>query len=187
LMDKEKKPNLSAPPSEKGLVMIFTGDGKGKTSAALGVALRALGHKMRVHVVYFMKGDYPYGERESLARFPNCDISIFGRDCFVDPRNVEPEDKEEARKGLEKARDVIQSGDYDVVILDEINVAVSWKLLDVNDVLDLIKNKPEKVALILTGRYAERRLIEAADLVTEMTQIKHPYDKGVLSQRGIDY
>lgn len=187
LMKKEKQSHFVTEPCEKGLVEIFTGDGKGKTSAALGIALRAIGHNLRVHIIYFMKGDYPYGEREVLCRLPNVDISIFGRDCFVDPADVKAEDKEEAEKGLRKAREVIQSGDYDVVILDEINVATAWKLLDANEVLELIRNKPEKVELILTGRYADPRLIEVADLVTEAVKIKHPYDKGILSRKGVDY
>lgn len=186
-MKKEKYSHFVTKPSEKGLVEIFTGDGKGKTSAALGIALRAIGHNLRVHIIYFMKGDYPSGEREVLSHLPNVEISIFGRDCFVDPVDVKAEDKEEAKKGLKKAREVIQSGDYDVVILDEINVATAWKLLDANEVLELIRNKPEKVELILTGRYADPRLVEVADLVTEAVKIKHPYDKGILSRKGVDY
>jgi len=170
-----------------GLVEIFTGDGKGKTSAALGVALRALGHNRRVHIIFFMKGGYPYGERQILAQLPNISFSSFGQDYLVDPNNIKPEDKEQARKGLEKAREVIFSGNYDLVILDEINVAVGWKLVEVSEVLELIKNKPKNVELILTGRYADPKLIDAADLVTEMVKVKHPYNKGVKSRKGIDY
>lgn len=170
-----------------GLVEIFTGNGKGKTSAALGVALRALGHNLRVHIIFFMKGGYPYSERQILAQLPNISFSSFGQDYFVDPDNIKPEEKEQARKGLKKAHEVIHSGNYDVVILDEINVAVGWELLAVSKVLELIKNKPKNVELILTGRYADPRLIDAADLVTEMVKVKHPYEKGLKARGGIDY
>lgn len=186
-MSRKNSPDLSDRPFDTGLVSIFTGDGKGKTSAALGVVLRALGHGLRVHIIYFMKGDYPYGEREALSRLPNVSISTFGHETFVDPSNVRPEEIAEARKGLEKAREVVQSGDYDVVVLDEINVTVAWKLLDIEDVLELIRSRPRNVELMLTGRYADSRLIDAADLVTEMVNVKHPYDKGILSRKGIDY
>jgi len=172
---------------ELGLVEIFVGDGKGKTSAALGVVLRALGHNLRVYIIYFLKGGYPYSERQILAQLPNISFSSFGQDYFVDPDNIKPEEKEQARKGLDKAREVIHSGNYDLVILDEINVAVGWKLLKVNAVLKLIKNKPKNVELILTGRYADARLIDSADLVTEMVKVKHPYDRGIKARGGIDY
>jgi len=177
----------SSKPFDQGLVEIFTGDGKGKTSAALGIALRALGHNLRVHVIFFMKGGYPYSERQILAQLPNISFSSFGQDYFVDPNNIKPEEKEEARKGLDKAREVMQSGNHDVVILDEINVAVSWKLIEISEVLQLIKNKPKNVELILTGRYADPRLIDAADLVTEMLEVKHPYERGIKARGGIDY
>ncbi len=187
-MSKKKwRPDLSAPALEQGLVQLFTGDGKGKTSAALGVILRAAGHNLRVHLIYFMKGDYPYGERQALAALPNVDISLCGQDHFVDPENVRPEEIAEAQRGLDMARRVLHSGDYDVVVLDEINVAVGWKLLDVDDVLDLVRGRPERVELMLTGRYADPKLVDAADLVTEMVNIKHPYEKGILSRKGIDY
>ena len=186
-MSTKERPDRSDQPGETGLVQVFTGNGKGKTSAALGVALRAAGHGLRVHIIFFMKGDYPYGERRALARLPNVNINLFGQETFVDPANVRPEEVAEARRGLEKAREVVRSGDYDLVVLDEINVAVAWKLLDVEDVLELVRGRPHNVELILTGRYADPRLIDVADLVTEMQNVKHPYDKGVLSRKGIDY
>ena len=172
---------------DRGLVEIFTGNGKGKTSAALGIALRALGHNLRVHIILFMKGKYPYSEQKTLSQLPNISLSIFGQDYFVDPANVKPEEKEQARLALDKAREVIHSGDYDVVILDEINIAAAWKLLEVGEVLDLIENKPKDVELILTGRYADDRLVNSADLVTEMVKIKHPYDNGIKARGGIDF
>ena len=186
-MARESAEALSAETSTKGLVEIFTGEGKGKTSAALGAIIRALGHGLRVYVVFFMKGDFPYGEQKILCQLPNCTIERFGFQEFVDPANPKPEEKAEARKALDAARKAMLSQKYDVVILDEVNVAAAWKLIDVDDVVKLIKDKPEKVELILTGRYADPKLVKLADLVTEMVKIKHPYDKGILSRKGVEY
>jgi cob(I)alamin adenosyltransferase len=184
---KESAETLPAETSTRGLVEIFTGDGKGKTSAALGVALRALGQGLRVHIVFFMKGDFPYGEQKILSELSNVTFDRFGFQDFVDPDNVKPEEKEEARKALEAARKAVLSLKYDVVILDEVNVAIAWKLIDLDTVIKLIHDKPKNIELILTGRYADLRLIELADLVTDMVKVKHPYDKGILSRKGIDY
>jgi len=186
-VDKESTETLPTETTTKGLVEVFTGEGKGKTSAALGVALRALGQGLRVHIVFFMKGDFPYGEQKILSELSNITFERFGFQDFVDPANVKPEEKEEAQKALEAARRAMLSQKYNVVILDEANVAVAWKLVDIDDVIKLVRDKPEKVELILTGRYADPRLIELADLVTDMVKVKHPYDKGVLSRKGIDY
>ena len=186
-MAKESAETLPAETSTRGLVEIFTGDGKGKTSAALGVALRALGQGLRVHIVFFMKGDFPYGEQKILSELSNVTFDRFGFQDFVDPDNVKPEEKEEARKALEAARKAVLSLKYDVVILDEVNVAIAWKLIDLDTVIKLIHDKPKNIELILTGRYADLRLIELADLVTDMVKVKHPYDKGILSRKGIDY
>jgi len=171
----------------KGLIEIFTGDGKGKTSAALGVALRASGHGLKVFIVYFMKGNFPYGEQKTLSQLANIEFAKFGQLSFVDPNNVTQAEKEEAKRALEAARKAILSNHYDVVILDEINVAIAWKLIDIEEVIKLIGEKPNKVELILTGRYADDKLIDLADLVTNMTKVKHPYDKGTSSRKGIDY
>ena len=173
--------------NNKGLVQIFTGDGKGKTSAALGVVIRALGQGLRVCIIYFMKGDYPYGERRILSKLPNVAVTSFGSLEFVDPANVKPEEKEQARQALAAAREAMLSGSYDLVVLDEVNVAVAWKLIELDGVIRLISDKPPNVELILTGRYADPKLVQMADLVTEMLKIKHPYDKGVLSRKGIDF
>jgi cob(I)alamin adenosyltransferase len=184
---RDSAETLSNRISTKGLVEIFTGEGKGKTSAALGAIIRALGHGLRVYIVFFMKGDFPYGEQKILCQLPNCTVERFGFQEFVDPANVKPEEKEEARKALAAARKAMLSLRYDVVILDEVNVAVGWKLTDVNDVVKLIHDKPENVELILTGRYADPKLIELADLVTDMVKIKHPFDKGIKSRKGFEY
>jgi len=171
----------------RGLVYIFTGDGKGKTSAATGVVLRALGHGMRVHITYFMKGAYPYGERAMLSKLPNVTMASFGSVEFVDPANVKPEETEQARLALATAREAMLSGSYDLVVLDEVNVAVAFKLIGLGEVIRLIEDKPKNVELILTGRKADTKLVQMADMVTEMLKIKHPYDEGVLARKGIDY
>jgi cob(I)alamin adenosyltransferase len=170
-----------------GLVHVFTGDGKGKTSAALGIALRASGHGLRTHITFFMKGEYPYGEQKTLALLPNISMARFGSLEFVDPANVKPEEREEARLALENARIAVAGGRFDLVILDEVNVAAAWNLIDVGDVIRFIKEKPANVEVILTGRYADKDVIAIADLVTEMKEIKHPYKKGIPSRKGIDY
>jgi cob(I)alamin adenosyltransferase len=171
----------------KGLVQIFTGNGKGKTTAALGTVLRAAGHGLKVFIVFFMKGDYAYGEYSALTKFPNITISQFGFRQFVDPANIKPEEKEQARLALAAARDAVLSGSYDLVVLDEVNVALGWKLIEPDEVIKLIKDKPPHVELIFTGRYADNRLVEMADLVTEMVKVKHPFDKGVKARRGIEF
>jgi len=168
-------------------VEVFTGDGKGKTSAALGLALRASGHDLKIFIVFFMKGSFPYGEQKTLSQLPNVTFVRFGSQTFVDPNNVTKADKEEAKKALNAARKAILSNNYAIVILDEINVAAAWKLIDIDEVIKLIREKPKKVELILTGRGADDKLIDLADLVTDMTKVKHPYDKGISARKGIDY
>jgi len=171
----------------KGLVQVFTGNGKGKTSAALGAVLRALGHDLRVYIVFFMKGKYPYGEFKTLPKLPNVDVASFGLRCLIDPSNINPEEIEQAKLALSAAREAMLSGNYDMVVLDEVNVAVHFKLIELDEVVRLIGDKPQNVELILTGRYADAKLIELADLVTEMVKLKHPYDKGVSARKGIEY
>ncbi len=180
--------SLSPAPLSRGLVQVFTGDGKGKTSAALGVVLRALGHGLRVYIIYFMKGDdYPYGERRILSELPNVDIASFGGSGFIHQESIKPEHMEQAKQALATAREAMLSGNYDLVVLDEVNLAVAWKLVELDEVVRLIHDKPQNVELILTGRQADTELIKLADLVTEMLKIKHPYDKGVTARKGIDY
>ena len=170
--------------------MVFTGDGKGKTTASLGIALRAAGYDMKVCMIQFVKGSQVTGElRGSQLLAPSFRI-IRGGKGFV--RNVR--DKKSlsqhlaaARKALRLSERIISSGAYDIVILDEINYAMSAKLIKVRPVLDLIRRKPADVSLVLTGRRAPHSIINAADLVTEMRKIKHPYDKGVSARKGIDF
>lgn len=170
-----------------GLVEVFTGNGKGKTSAALGAALRASGHGLRVHIVHFMKGDQLYGEQKGLSQLPNVSFNSFGQRSFVDPANVKPEDREQASQALKAAQQAVLGGEYDLVVLDEINLAAAWGLVDIEEVIELIKQKPEELELILTGRYADARLIELADLATEMVEIKHPYNQGIAARKGFEY
>lgn len=186
-MARESSKTVPDKATTRGMVEIFTGNGKGKTSAALGLTLRALGHGLNIYIAFFMKGDFPYGEQKILSELPNVTFDRFGSRDFVDPANVKPEEKEEARNALEAARRAMLSLKYDIVILDEVNVAAAWKLIDVADVIKLIHDKPEKVELVLTGRYADPELIKLADLVTDMVKVKHPFDKGVLSRKGIEY
>jgi cob(I)alamin adenosyltransferase len=170
-----------------GLVQVFTGNGKGKTSAAMGAVLRAVGQGLRVFIVFFMKGNSPYGEQKALSHLPNVTMAMFGLPSFVDPENVKEEDKKEAREALAAAREAMLSAEYDLVVLDEVNIAAAWGLVSVAEVVELIQDKPEAVELILTGRYADPELNKLADLVTEMLDIKHPYDKGVPARPGFEY
>jgi cob(I)alamin adenosyltransferase len=174
-------------PLGPGLVQIFTGDGKGKTSAATGTVLRAVGQGLKAYIVFFMKGDHPYGERTILAELPNTEMASFGHRGFVDPLNVKPEEKEQAQQALVATRQAVSSGKYDLVVLDEVNLAVAWKLVELDDVIRLIDDKPSNMELILTGRKADIKLVQRADLVTEMLKIKHPYDEGVMARQGIEY
>ena len=171
----------------KGLVQIFTGDGKGKTSAALGTVVRALGKRLRVCIVVFMKGDYPYSEWAFLSQVPGIEIARYGFNTFTNPDDVKPEEKEQAEKALAHAREAMLGGKYDIIVMDEVNVASGWGLIRVDDVLALLDDRPSNVELILTGRDADARLIERADMVSEIKKIKHPYDKGILARKGIDY
>src|SRR3990170_239016 len=150
----QKPELLPYEPFKKGLVDVFTGDGKGKTTAALGVVLRALGYGLKVHIVFFMKGGVSYGEERVLSQFPGLTFARYGRPAFTDPRHVTEEDKAEARAAFEDARKAVLSGEYNLVVLDEVNVAVGFGLLDVEEVLRLVEEKPGHVELILTGRRA---------------------------------
>jgi cob(I)alamin adenosyltransferase len=171
----------------KGLVQVFTGNGKGKTTAALGTVLRAAGHGLKVFIVFFIKGDYAYGEYSALSKLPNVKLASFGLRQFFTSTNINPEEKKQAEAALATAREAVNSGRYDLVVLDEVNVAVDFHLITTDDVISLIKDKPSHVELILTGRGADTRLIEMADLVTEMVNVKHPFDKGVKARQGIEY
>jgi cob(I)alamin adenosyltransferase len=172
---------------DKGLVQVFTGEGRGKTSAAIGTVIRALGNGLRVFIVAFMKAGRPSGEWEVLSGLQNVSVARFGTKAFVNPDSPGPEDREQAAKALKAAQEAMLSGDYELVVLDEVNVAVAWKLVELDEVLRLIEDKPGNVELILTGRSADKEIVRAADLVTEMLNIKHPYEKGTEARKGIEY
>ena len=172
---------------EKGLTQVYTGNGKGKTSAAFGLALRAVGRGLKVYMIQFIKGGFDYGELYVVNRLPNFTMKAFGRGKFVTDVPPTEEDVKLAREAFELAREVVSSGRYDVVILDEINVALHLKLVGINEVTDLIRNKPKHVELVLTGRYAPPEVVELADLVTEMREVKHPYTKGAPPRKGIEF
>jgi len=172
---------------KEGMVQVYTGDGKGKTTAALGLALRAIGHGLKVFVIQFMKGNIEYGELE-CARWlsPFLTIRQMGRETFVSKENPDPEDVRLAQEALKLAKELVYKGEYDIIILDEINVAIDFGLISKGEVLELIERRPPHVELVLTGRYAPPEVIEKADLVTEMREVKHYYQRGVLSREGIE-
>ena len=170
-----------------GYVQVYTGNGKGKTTASIGLTVRALGAGLRVFFAQFIKGGR-YSEidmLEKIASGENLTCRQYGKGCFIMRKPAE-EDRAAAREGLNEILQIMQSEAYDLIVLDEANVAVSLGLLDVGDLLDLVDRKPAKVELLFTGRGAPEELIERADLVTEMTEIKHYYQKGVLARRGIE-
>ena len=172
----------------RGLVQIFTGQGKGKTTAALGTVLRAAGHGLKISVIFFIKGHFDQGEYKTLRSLPNVKVQAFGLRQFI-PENekANPKEAAQAKAALAAARADITSGKFDLVVLDEINCACFFGLIGTEEVLKLIKDKPKHVELILTGRNADKKLIEAADLVTEMKKIKHPFDRGIEARKGIEY
>jgi len=173
---------------KKGLVIVHTGPGKGKTTAALGLALRAVGSGLRVLMVQFIKGSWHYGELDAAAAFGDkFVIRPMGKGFVKLGGEIDPAQKQAAEEAWAFAREKIFSGEYDMILLDEINYAISYGLLPVGPVLDTLKTKPEAVHVVLTGRNAHPEVVERADLVTEMREVKHPYQKGIEAQRGIEY
>jgi len=169
----------------KGLLQVYTGNGKGKTTAAMGLALRAAGAGLKVYIGQFIKG-YPYNENKIIKKMKSIKIEQFGRGCFLKGK-INKKDKELAQKGLEKVKKIFREKQYNLVILDEINIALQLKLLSFDEVEKLIKSKPARIELIFTGRGAPAKVLKLADLVTEMREIKHYYRKGVNARRGIEY
>ena len=170
---------------KKGYIQIYTGDGKGKTTAAMGLALRAAGRGLRTYVAQFMKGQ-SYGELKSIQLIPEIEIEQFGKDTFIHVDQATSQDIRMAKNGLKKTRQKMLSQEFNIVVLDEINMAIYFKLLAVSEVLDFISSKPKNIELILTGRKAPEELINRADLVTEMREIKHYYSKGIDARDGIE-
>ena len=170
-----------------GKVQLYTGDGKGKTTAALGLAFRAAGHGYKTLMIQFMKGSSTYGELKSAAAFDGLKIVQFGSATHVKKGAATKADVEEARKALAYARTALSSSEHHIVILDEINVAVDFGLIPVGDVVELIKSKASGVELVLTGRYAPPELVAAADLVSEVVEVKHYYRDGQAARKGVEY
>lgn len=175
---------------QKGLIIVYTGDGKGKTTAALGLCLRAVGYGKKVAIVQFVKGSWHYGELDGIKRLePEVEIIRMGKGFvgIIDDKLPREEHEKAAAEAVEFVFELMRSEKYDIIILDELNVAVYLGLIDIEDVLRLIQSKPEQLDLVITGRNAHEKLIEVADLVTEMKEIKHPYKKGILAKEGIDF
>ncbi len=173
-------------PPGRGFVHLYTGNGKGKTTAALGLALRAVGAGYRVFIGQFVKG-MPYAEITAIREFlPAVTVGQFGLDCFIMNQPTE-NDIRAARYGLTVMKTVIAEAKYQMVVLDEITIVLHYELFSIGEVLSLIKSKPKQTELILTGRYAPKALIEAADLVTDMHEVKHYYRKGIPARKGIEY
>jgi cob(I)alamin adenosyltransferase len=170
---------------ERGYIHLYTGNGKGKTTAAIGLAIRAVGAGKRVYIGQFVKGMH-YAELDALKRFPEIEVRQFGLDCFI-KNEPTPKDIDAARKGLDAVKLIIEENVFDLVILDEICIALHYKLFNVDEVLPILKTKPKTMEIVLTGRYAPDRLIDFADLVTRMEEVKHYYNHGVEARNGIEF
>ncbi|HJU34304.1 MAG TPA: cob(I)yrinic acid a,c-diamide adenosyltransferase [Nitrososphaera sp.] len=175
---------------DRGLVIVYTGKGKGKTTAALGIVLRAVGHGYKVGMIQFIKGEWYYGELTSSKRLePEFELIAAGRGFvgIIDDDHPIEDHQRAAKEAVSVAKQKIISGTYDIMILDEINYAAKLNLISQEDILDIIAARPEKTSIVLTGNYVSESVIAAADLVTEMKEIKHPYQTGVKAKKGIDF
>ena len=176
--------------SEKGLVIVYTGNGKGKTTAALGMALRAIGYDHKVCMLQFIKGSWHYGEMDSSKKLePNFELIAVGKGFvgILDDNSPREEHEKYAAEAVRICREKIFSEKYDVIILDEVNYAINLGLIDVQEIIKIIKEKPSSLDLVLTGRDAKEEIIELSDLVTEMKEIKHPFKSGIKAKKGIDF
>ena len=182
MTEKETKPE-----KKKGLLLVFTGNGKGKTTAAIGMAMRAAGHGLRICFIQFIKGSWKYGEMEAIARFPEyIDFHVMGRGFTWKSDDLD-KDRALAGKAWDKAREVIVSGAYDMVILDEFTYLLAYEMIERKEVIEFLRNKPDNLHVVITGRNADPALLEIADLITEMKAIKHPYKQGIKAQKGIEF
>ena len=176
--------------SEKGLVIVYTGNGKGKTTAALGMALRAIGYDHKVCMLQFIKGSWHYGEMDSSKKLePNFELIAVGKGFvgILDDNSPREEHEKYAAEAVRICREKIFSEKYDVIILDEVNYAINLGLIDVQEIIKIIKEKPSELDLVLTGRDVKEEIVELADLVTEMKEIKHPFKSGIKAKKGIDF
>ena len=175
---------------KNGLTIVYTGKGKGKTTAALGIALRATGYGKKTCMIQFIKGSWHYGEMDSSKRLePEFEMIAIGKGFvgIIDDKSPKNDHEKIAREAVKISKEKIQSGKYDIVILDEINYAVNLELISIKDVIELIKSKSSETDIVLTGNYAKEEIIEMADLVTEMREIKHPFQRGIKAKKGIDF
>lgn len=171
-----------------GMIQVYTGNGKGKTTASLGLALRATGHGLKVCMVQFMKDNTEYGEVRASEFLPGFKLVQVGRNDFVNLSDPEKIDMDLAQAGWLQAKNVIHSGEFNLVILDEINVAMACKLIDTDEVVSFLEQHRGKgIEIVLTGRYAPSAIMEMADLVTEMREVRHPFAKGIESREGIEF
>ena len=175
---------------EDGLVIVYTGGGKGKTTAALGMALRAVGYGHKVCMIQFIKGSWHYGEMDSSKKLaPEFELVAIGKGFvgILDDTSPKEDHEKYAEEAIKVCKDKILSEKYDLIILDEINYAVNLGLINIKSVMDLIKLKPKKLDLVLTGNHAKEEILKLADLVTEMKEIKHPFQSGIKAKKGIDF
>ena len=192
-MDKNLQNNLINPNwAQHGYIQVYTGDGKGKTTASLGLAMRALGRDWKVLIIMFTKGGNDYGELNSFRQLSdkisdNLTIIQAGLDRIIYKNNETNEDVKEIQNGWEIAKKAIKDNEYQLIILDEANIAIDIGILDVNEVVDVLKNKPEEMEIVLTGRNAKPEIVKIAHLVSEITPIKHYWDTGVVARKGIEY
>ena len=170
---------------EVGYIQLYTGNGKGKTTAAIGLAVRAVGAGKKVFIGQFVKGMH-YAELESLKRFPEIVLRQYGLDCFIKNEPTQ-RDIDVARNGLEEVKSIIEDGYFDLVVLDEICIALYYRLFEIDEVLAILKSKPKLMEIVLTGRYAPKELTNVADLVTEMKEVKHYFNNGVEARKGIEF
>jgi cob(I)alamin adenosyltransferase len=176
--------------SNDGIVIVYTGNGKGKTTASLGVALRAIGHGLRVCIIQFIKGEWNYGELNSIKKLePDLELIVAGKGFIgiIDDDHAFEEHVRAAKTALDIVQQKISLDTFDIIILDEINYALHLGVLQLADVMKILQNRPKHLSLILTGNHASEEIITMADLVTEMKEIKHPYKKGLKAKRGIDF
>ena len=185
--------NLINPNWEQhGYIQVYTGDGKGKTTASLGLAMRALGRCWKVLIIMFTKGGDDYGELNSFRELSpeisnNLKIEQAGLDRIIYKDNQNEKDQQEIKKGWEHAKSAIKNNDYQLIILDELNIAIDLGIIDIDEVIEVLKNKPEEMEIVLTGRNAHPKIIEIAHLVSNIQPIKHYWDKGVTARKGIEY
>lgn len=186
LLQQAQKEEVKSKTIRRGVVIVNTGDGKGKSTSGFGVAIRALGHGQKVAVVQFIKGTWKTGEGQFFARFPEITHVVSG-DGFTWDTQDRDQDIAAATQGFNRAKALIEAGEHDVVILDEINVAANYGYLDPQAIAEVLKNKPEEVSVVVTGRNAPEEVIEAADTVTEMRMVKHAFEAGIRARKGVEF